>query len=87
MNDPDVQQIVQLATMPMGQAGEHLVQQIVNHAIAIGYSAGIHPAAIARLAANNSADVMADDIDPDTWQHICLNIATLLEKQAHEEAA
>ena len=87
MNDPDVTQIVQLASMPMGQAGEHLVQQIVNHSIAIGYTAGIHPATIASIAANNSASVMAVDIDPDTWDNICLRIATLLEQQAHEEAA
>ena len=87
MNDPDITQIIQLASMPMGQAGEQLVQQIVNHSIAIGYTAGIHPAAIARLAANNSADVMADDITDETWDHMCLRIATLLEQQAHEEAA
>lgn len=84
--DRDLAQITRLASMPAHEAGTELVQHIVNHCLAIGYSVGWRPEVIAVIALQNCASVLAE-IPEGEWQEVCMRIAGLLEQQAHEEAA
>lgn len=86
-DDADLSMIVHAANMPMEDAGTELVRVIVNYSLAIGYSAGVRPHVISMIACMNVSSVLRESLTPAEWERVQMQIANLLEQQAHEEAA
>lgn len=86
-DDPDLAMIVNAASMPLEDAGTELVRVIVNYSLAIGYSAGVRPHVIAMIASMNVSSVLRESLTHGEWERVQMQIANLLEQQAHEEAA
>lgn len=84
--DESLNQIIRLAANPPEDAGESLVKQVVNHALAIGYTVGHRPEVIVTVALCNCISVLRELPDSE-WRDVCTRIADLLEQQAHQDAA
>jgi hypothetical protein len=85
--DRDLAEIVRVAGMAREDAEASLVRSLVNHCVGVGYQTGVHPALIAKVAALNVAAVLFDDVSMTEWDQVCGRVATLLELEAHGEAA
>lgn len=86
-DDDDLRMILHAANQPPEQAGEELVRVIVNYSFALGYTAGVRPELIAHIALWNCATTLAESVTDSDWSDIQMRIATLLEQQAHQDAA
>lgn len=86
-DDDDLRMILHAATQPPEQAGTELVRVIVNYSFALGYTAGVRPELIAHIALWNCATVLSESVSEAEWSEVQMQIANLLEQQAHQDAA
>jgi hypothetical protein len=82
----DITQILELCSSTEPEhAGESATRQLVNHAIAIGYTHDLHPAAAALKIGLLVASTLSADLPEADWVRTTARIASLLEQRAHDD--